>query len=112
MRAEEHDSRMKQMAEEQASRMKQIEQLLVRGAKMLVSNQEANRDTDRRISALLNAQLKTEQKLVETDGRISALVDAQLKTEQKLAELAEAQKTTEQKLQNLLDSLGKSSNGH
>lgn len=82
---------MTQIAEEHASRIKEIEQLLVRGAKMLVSNQEANRDTDR---------------------RISALVDAQLKTEQKLGELAEAQKTTEQKLQNLLDSLGKSSNGH
>ena len=68
---------MKQIAEAHASRIKQIEQLLVRGAKMLVSNQETNRETDRRISAVVDAQ-----------------------------------KTTERKLQSLLDSLRKSSNGH
>jgi len=58
---------------------------------MLVSNQEANREVDR---------------------RISALVETQFKTEQALNELGQAQKITELKLQALLDSLGKSGNGH
>lgn len=73
------------------ARFSQIEELLLRGAKMLVSTQEANRDADR---------------------RVSALVDAQLRTEQQLSELAAAQKTTELKLQALLDSFGRSGNGH
>ena len=94
------------------ARIAQIEELLVRGAKMLVSNQQANREVDRRISALVDSQFKTEEANREVDRRISALVEEQFKTEQKFRDLSDAQKITEVKLQALLDSLGKSGNGH
>ena len=56
------------------------------------------RETDRKINALIDAQLRT-------DAKVDQLADAQ-------KELAEAQKATEQTLQAFIDSLRQGGNGH
>jgi hypothetical protein len=43
---------------------------------MFVSNQEAIRETDRRISALVEAQLKTEQSVSELSKSVQAFIDS------------------------------------
>ena len=80
------------------ARMAEIERLMVRGAQMLVANQEAGRETDRRISALVEAQQATEAKSQATEA--------------KFAELAKAQKATEASLKAYLDSLNRPGNGN
>jgi hypothetical protein len=48
----------------------------------------------------------------ETDRKINALVDAQMRTEAKMEELAVAQKDTQKTLKAFIGSLRKGRNGH
>lgn len=76
-------------------RLNAIARLVQQGMRMLVDNKA---ETDRKINALVDAQLRTEstlERLAESHTR-----------------LAEAQKVTEQKLQTFIDSLQKGRNGH
>ena len=67
--AAKHDARMEQIEE----KLQRTDELLIRGAKMLVSNQEAIRETDRRISALVDAQMKTDQSMTEMKQSVTDL---------------------------------------
>ena len=81
-----HEARLGKADDEMAA----IRKLIQEGMRLLVSNQEANR---------------------ETDKRISALVTAQQESEQKIRTLAEAQTSTEKSLKAFLDSQ-RGKNGH
>ena len=48
----------------------------------------------------------------ETNRKLDALLDAQLRTETKLAQLAETQESTGKKLETLIDSLSRPRDGH
>jgi len=77
------------------SQIQVIRNLLEDWMKLVVSYQTK---TDETLSALMNAQLRTEAQLERTDAQ--------------LAQLAEAQKTTELKLQSFLDSMKNPRNGN
>jgi hypothetical protein len=56
-------ARQAEQDERHNERIAEVERLLIRGAKMLVAQREAGLETDRRISALVDAQLATEASL-------------------------------------------------
>ncbi len=63
-------------------------------------------DVDRRISALVDAQMRAEEKLNKTAGdlneKMSALADAQIRTEEGLNRTNEVVKKTNEDLRNLI----------
>lgn len=83
-----------------ASKIGQLEEIVARLATATLSRVEATDrridDGDERISALIDAQLRTE---AHVDERISALIDAQLRTEahieERISALVDAQLRTE-----------------
>src|SRR4051794_41159263 len=81
-----HEARLGQVDDQ----MEAIRALIKQGMRYVLESQEAGRETDRRISALVLFQQETDKKL---------------------AELAEAQKATEKSLKSLLDSQ-QGKNGH
>jgi len=78
-------------------RMNGVTKLIQQGTRLLVSFQK---ETDRKIDALIDGQLRADARFEE----------AQRRTDAALKGLAEAQKITEQKLQRLIDR--QSRNGH
>jgi len=74
----------------QESQLQSIRNLIESGIKLVITYQN---DTNHRLNALLDAQIRTEEKM----GRL----------EDRMSDLAEAQKKTEQKLQVLIDSFKK-----
>jgi hypothetical protein len=116
-------------AEAEKEHKEQIAELrgwLIRGAKtlaihrkMLAEQREAGQETDRRISALVEAQQANEQHGQDTDKRISALVEAQQANELRVHELHDSQLATDKSLREtqaslkaFIDSMHKSGNGH
>ena len=84
------------------SQIQVIRNLLEDWMKLVVSYQTK---TDETLSALMNAQLRTEAQLERTDAQLA-------RTDAQLAQLAEAQKITELKLQSFLDSMKSPKNGN
>ena len=84
------------------SQIQVIRNLLEDWMKLVVSYQTK---TDETLSALMNAQLRTDAQLERTDAQLA-------RTDAQLAQLAEAQKITELKLQSFLDSMKSPKNGN
>ena len=82
------EARMDATEEKFNKRMDAIAKIIHHGMRLLVTNKE------------------------ETDRKVNALIEAQLGTEASLKELAAAQKVTDQKLQAFIDSLQQGRNGH
>ncbi len=68
------------------------------------------------IKAGLRARQETRERAREHDEKINILIDSQIRTDERMAELAAAQKVTEQKVQSLADSvdriINERRNGH
>ena len=78
----------------------QTEQLLNRLAAVTVKGFE---DTNTKMNALVDAQIRTEEKINNLTDRIDGLTDAQLRTDEKIANLIDAQIRTEDKINSLAD---------
>jgi hypothetical protein len=76
-------------------RLNAIAKLVQQGMRLIV---DGKADTDRRVNALIDSHLHLEEK-------VRGLTD-------RVADLAEAQKTTEQTLQAFIESLRQGRNGH
>lgn len=85
-------------------RMTKIEDVVLRLAN--VTEQRLS-DLDEKVSILIDAQIKTTDKLSafieHTDERLSALADAQEHTDERLSVLADAQAHTDERLSALAD---------
>lgn len=63
-------------AREHEERIAEAERLMIRGEEMLVAQREAGRETDQRISALVDAQLASEQAAREMKASLKAYFDS------------------------------------
>jgi D-serine deaminase-like pyridoxal phosphate-dependent protein len=73
---------------------------------------EERLDRLERIAKLLvRAGLRARRELRQQDDKITIMIDAQIKNEERFAELAEAQKHTDRRLDALIEILKESRNG-
>jgi len=68
--------------------------------------------TDRQIVGLQKLVKTGARMLLDLNGKVKLLMEAQALVDQRMAELAEAQKRSDQKFDRWLSTLNKSANGH
>ena len=77
-----------------------------------MKNAEERLDRLERIAKLLvRAGLRARRELRQQDDKITIMIDAQIKNEERFAELAEALKNTDRKLDALIDVVREGRNG-
>ncbi|HKB64287.1 MAG TPA: hypothetical protein VKC61_00435 [Pyrinomonadaceae bacterium] len=77
-----------------------------------MKNAEERLDRLERIAKLLvRAGLRARREMRQQDDKITIMIDAQIKNEERFAELAEAQKHTDRKLDALIDIVREGRNG-
>lgn len=79
-----------------------------------IINQQAqfSSDLERVKDLIVQLAVTGRDRFADHDRKISALLDAQIKSEDRLARLAEAQAQTDQRLRALIDLIREGRNGH
>jgi hypothetical protein len=86
--------------EQQFDRLERIVKLMIRAG--LRARTESRRQ-DEKITILINAQIRNEDRFARTDERFAKTDRSIAKTEELIARLAQSQDRTDQKLQALID---------
>jgi DNA anti-recombination protein RmuC len=95
-----------------------LTQLTLRSHERLDELQAAQTNSERKIAALADAQIRLEEAQANSERKIAALADAQIRTEaamanltEKMAQLAASQAHTDQRLDALIDIVREGRNG-
>ncbi len=86
-----------------------VAKLLQQGMRLFLDNKT---ETDRKINALIDAQVRTESRFEQLAGSQQRLEESHRRLEEAHQRLADAQAATERSLRAFLDSLREGKNGH
>jgi chromosome segregation ATPase len=91
--------------------IKLLTELALRADERMDGLEEAQANSERKIAALADAQIRTEEAQASFERKIESLVEAQANSERKIAALADAQIRTEEAQQRTEESLARLSTG-
>ena len=95
-------------SEQRLDRLERIAKLFVSAGMRARRNM---RDLDEKIGILVNMQIHNEEKFKDQDDKINMLIDLQRHNEERFGTLAEAQTSTNRRLDTLIDIISSSRNG-
>lgn len=112
------DDELKSFMDDIKQAVKLLTQLSLRAYERMDALEQAQANSEGKIAALADAQIRTEASQANSESKIAALADAQIRTEsamanltEKMAQLAESQAHTEQRLDALIDIVREGRNG-